>query len=125
MILLDTHALLWWLAGGESLGAEALDRISDPQARVLVSAVSVFEIQTKRRLGKFRAPDGLVDAVTAEGFDLLVLDGVQAELAGTLDWAHPDPFDRLLVAQSRLRGAPLVTADTRILAFEPTALAAR
>jgi PIN domain nuclease of toxin-antitoxin system len=58
MILLDTHALLWWLAGGSSLSGEALSRIADRQTRVLVSAVSVFEIETKRRLGRLRAPEG-------------------------------------------------------------------
>ncbi len=124
MILLDTHALLWWLAGGTPLGADALARIADRRTRVLVSAVSVFEIETKRRLGKLRAPEGVVAAVTAEGFDLLALDGAQAELAGALEWSHRDPFDRLLVAQSRLRGAPLLSADARILDFEPTSVSA-
>ncbi len=125
MILLDTHALLWWLAGGSPLGGEALSRISDRQTRVLVSAVSVFEIETKRRLGRLRAQSGVVDAVTAEGFDMLVLDAAQAELAGALDWSHRDPFDRLLVAQSRLGAAPLLTADAHILDFEATAIPAR
>ncbi|MDQ3707937.1 MAG: type II toxin-antitoxin system VapC family toxin [Actinomycetota bacterium] len=124
MILLDTHALLWWLAGGSSLSGETLSRIADRQTRVLVSAVSVFEIETKRRLGRLRAPQGVVAAATAEGFDLLVLDSVQAELAGALEWSHRDPFDRLLVAQSRLRAAPLLTADAHILDFEATAIPA-
>ncbi|CAN5556403.1 type II toxin-antitoxin system VapC family toxin [soil metagenome] len=124
MILLDTHTLLWWLAGGSPLGGEAVKRISSRQTRVLVSAVSVFEIETKRRLGRLRAPQGVVDAVTAEGFELLVLDGAQAELAGALEWSHRDPFDRLLVAQSRLRAAPLLTADAHIIDFEATAIPA-
>ncbi len=125
MILLDTHALLWWLAGGAPLSPAALERIGNRRTRVFVSAVSVFEIETKRRLGKLRAPGGVVDVVTAEGFELLALDGAQAELGGSLVWAHRDPFDRLLVAQSRTVAAPLLTADADILAFEATALPAR
>lgn len=125
MILLDTHTLLWWWSGHAALAGGAVERVADRATRVLVSAVSVFEIETKRRLGKLRAPVGVVEAVTADGFELIGLDGPQAELAGALEWPHRDPFDRLLVAQSRLRGAPLLTADTRILAFEPSAVAVR
>ncbi|MGH9135192.1 MAG: type II toxin-antitoxin system VapC family toxin [Ilumatobacteraceae bacterium] len=125
MILLDTQVVLWWLADDVRLGAGSRDAIADRSERVRVSAVSVFEVETKRRIGKLDAPPNLVDAVTAEGFELMVLDADHAELAGTLDWAHRDPFDRLLVAQSRRSTAPILTADGRILDHEPTALDAR
>lgn len=82
---------------------------------------AVFEIETKRRLGKLDAPGEVVAAIEAEGFNLLPLSAPAAAAAGALDWDHRDPFDRLLVAQARELGAPLLTADPRILDFEPLA----
>lgn len=125
MILLDTQVVLWWLADDPRLGKQSRRAISDRQARVAVSAVSVFEVETKRRLGKLDAPQGLVEAIEAEGFEFLVLDADQAELGGTLDWDHRDPFDRLLVAQSRRAKAPILTADQRILDHDSSSVDAR
>lgn len=124
MILLDSHVLLWWLADDGRLGEQARSIITAPNETVAVSAVSIFEIETKRRLGKLRAPGGLVRAVGDESFELLPLHGRPAAVAGSLEWDHRDPFDRLLVATSRAASAPLLTADRRILAFEPTAISA-
>jgi PIN domain nuclease of toxin-antitoxin system len=122
VILLDTQVVLWWLADDPRLGTESRNTIADRLDRIAVSAVSVFEIETKRRLGKLEAPQGLVEAIDAEGFELLVLDADQAELAGTLDWDHRDPFDRLLVAQSRRVKAAILTADRRILDHDSSAI---
>ena len=122
MILLDTQVVLWWLADDPRLGTESRSSIADRQDRIAVSAVSVFEIETKRRLGKLDAPTGLVEAIDAEGFELLVLDADQAALAGTLEWDHRDPFDRLLVAQSRRIKAAILTADRRILDHDSSAI---
>lgn len=124
MILLDSHVLLWWLSDDERLGDRARSMIAAPQEVIAVSAVSIFEIETKRRLGKLRAPDGLVGVVSEESFQLLALHGRPAAIAGSLDWDHRDPFDRLLVATSRASSAPLLTADRNILDFEPTAIPA-
>jgi PIN domain nuclease of toxin-antitoxin system len=123
VILLDTHTLLWWLADDRLDGA-ARQAIADRRQRVGVSAVTLFEVETKRRLGKLRAPQDLIGAVEAEGFELVSLDARAAAMAGSMPWDHRDPFDRLLVAQSRLGGWPLLTADDRVLQFEPTAIAA-
>jgi PIN domain nuclease of toxin-antitoxin system len=81
----------------------------------------MFEIETKRRLGKLDAPDDVVAACHAEQFTLLSLSAAAGASAGALDWSHRDPFDRLLVAQAREHGIPLLTADQRILDFEPLA----
>jgi PIN domain nuclease of toxin-antitoxin system len=125
VILLDTQVVLWWLADDPRLGTTSRRAISDRKERVAVSAVSVFEVETKRRLGKLDAPHGLVDAIGAEGFEFVGLDAAQAELAGMLDWDHRDPFDRLLVAQSRMVKAPILTADRRILDHDSSSVDAR
>lgn len=125
MILLDSHVLLWWLAADLRLGVPARELISRRDEVVAVSAVSIFEIETKRRIGRVDAPEGLVDVLAQESFELLALHGRPAALAGSLNWAHRDPFDRLLVAVSRATSAPLLTADRRILQFEGSAIDAR
>lgn len=119
-MLLDTHMLLWWLGDLPQLTATARSRITT-SARVLVSAVSVFELETKRRIGKLDAPTDVLGAVQSERFVLQSLSAAAASTAGGLQWAHRDPFDRLLVAQTRELDVPILTADRRILDFEPLA----
>ena len=62
-LLLDAHALLWWLADDPSLGEAARTLIADPENEVLVSAATVWEIAVKRALGKLDAPADLVAAL--------------------------------------------------------------
>ncbi len=103
-LLLDTHALLWWLAGNRALSGRAIEAIDAAENQVFVSAVSAFEVATKFRLGKL--PEGELLArdfevvVEAQGFDPLPLDAAHGRVAGALAPIHKDPFDRLLIAQA-------------------------
>ena len=110
-LLLDAHALLWWLADDPSLDGAAREAIADPANEVIVSAATVWEITIKRALGKVSAPDGLAEVVDRAGFIEAPIAAVDAEQAAGLEPHHRDPFDRMLVAQaSRLR-AVVVTRD--------------
>jgi PIN domain nuclease of toxin-antitoxin system len=116
-LLLDTHALLWWLAGDKRLPEAARSAIDAFDAEVLVSVVSVFEIATKHRLGKLPlrpaiAAD-LVGTIRSHGFAHLTLDPISAQLAGRLTGPHRDPFDRILVAQA-------ITGDLALVSNEAT-----
>ncbi len=111
-LLLDTHALLWWLAD-ESLTAEARNAIADPANLVAVSAASAWEISIKKALGKLTAPDDLEQQVHVGGFLLLPISIGHAVAAGQLDRHHEDPFDRMLVAQALAEGLTIVTRDKR------------
>lgn len=113
-LLLDTHALLWWLADSD-LTASALAAIADPDNVVLVSAISVWEIGIKRSLGKLAAPEGLIDAIDDSGFEPLPVSFSHARAAGDLPPHHRDPFDRMLIAQATSDGLHVVTRD---VAFE-------
>jgi len=113
-ILLDTHALIWWLEGGGKLSTPARRVISDPATRVLVSSASAWEIAIKHHAGKFRVPDlvkNFRSKVQNEGFVDLPISIEHAVKAGTLPGTHKDPFDRVLIAQSQLEGAAIVTRD--------------
>jgi len=114
-LLLDTHALLWWWADDPQLSASARAAMSDESNQILVSAATAWEIATKQRIGKLppwpMPSGGFADLVTAEGFVNLSVAAAHAWHAGSLAWAHRDPFDRMLAAQAVLDGLVLVTRD--------------
>lgn len=111
-LLLDTHALLWWLAD-EQLTAEARAAIADPKNAVAVSAASAWEISIKKALGKLAAPDDLDEQVRACDFAALPISISHAMTAGQLPRHHDDPFDRMLIAQAQLEQMTVITRDKR------------
>jgi PIN domain nuclease of toxin-antitoxin system len=120
-LLLDTHALLWWLAEPDSLSPTAHQAIADPGNRVHVSAASGWEIATKVRLGKLPAASELLhdlpELLAAQGFEPLPITLVHGLHAGRYPMAHRDPFDRLLAAQAELGGLTLVSLDPALQSF--------
>ncbi len=115
--MLDTHALLWWLAADARLSAMAREVIEHGSTAVLYSAASIWEIAIKRAAGKLTAPDDLVDAVEADGFVELPIAARHAAVAGALPLHHRDPFDRMIVAQALLEGLTVLTSDERIRGY--------
>jgi len=113
-ILLDTHALIWWLEGGAKLSPAARLAIANREGTVLVSAASAWEIAIKQHAGKFRVPDLVKDfhgRLQKEGFVELPISIEHAVRAGALPGNHKDPFDRVLIAQSQVEDAALITRD--------------
>jgi PIN domain nuclease of toxin-antitoxin system len=113
-ILLDTHALIWWLGNPSKLSRRASAIIANQNNTILVSAAIAWELAIKVNLGKF---DGLsltteLPRYTAEeGFEELSISMEQAVRAGLLPLHHRDPFDRMLVAQAQALNAPILSAD--------------
>jgi PIN domain nuclease of toxin-antitoxin system len=122
-LLLDTHALLWWLAD-EGLATQARDAIADPATVVMVSAVSAWEISIKKALGKLDAPDDLEHQVQAGGFLPLPISIAHGIAAGQLVRHHEDPFDRMLIAQARVEGLTILTRDKRFADYDVALLPA-
>jgi PIN domain nuclease of toxin-antitoxin system len=116
-LLLDTHALLWWLADAPQLGPKTRALIEDERNTVHVSAASGWEISIKKALGKLQAPDDLDGLVEDEGFDKLAISFFHGEKAGQLPPLHRDPFDRMLVAQAQAEGFDIVTCDAMIAKY--------
>jgi PIN domain nuclease of toxin-antitoxin system len=114
-LLLDTHALLWWLDGDRRLPPRVRRAIADESNTILVSAASAWEITTKARLGKLPgALDVAADVagcVAGQGFSTLDITMVHAQRAGGLAGTHRDPFDRMLVAQAQLEDVALVSDE--------------
>lgn len=114
-LLLDTHALLWTLDGNPKLSAAALEAVGNLSNELLISAVSGFEITTKYRLGKLAEFAAIARHFPAFLADLehtiLPIGMDHAALAGALDIAHRDPFDRLLIAQAQIERVPIVSNE--------------
>ena len=110
-LLVDTHALLWWLTDDAALSTAAREAIADPANEPIVSTASVWEIAIKRSLGKLTAPDDLPARISAEGFEWLAVGAAHAWRVHGLPAHHRDPFDRLLVAQALTERLEIVTKD--------------
>ena len=116
-LLLDTHALIWWLAGDAQLSTRARRAIEDESNEIFVSAASAWEVATKHRLGKLPSAGPLaVDfarEVRAQGFAPLPISLEHGQVAGALVTDIRDPFDRMLVAQAREEKLALVSIEER------------
>lgn len=114
-LLLDTHALIWWLAGDEALSRRAQEAIADEANKIAVSAASAMEVATKYRIGKLPNAALLArdfEAVVADqGFDELPITVHHARVAGEMKIEHKDPFDRLLIAQAQAEDMALVSNE--------------
>ncbi len=96
------------------ISKKAIATIAAPDAHVLVSAVVVWEVAIKRRLGKLDAPEDLLAQLERAGVDLLSVTARHADRVGTLPMHHRDPFDRLLLAQADVEGLAFVSADANL-----------
>ncbi len=123
-LLLDTHVVLWAFADPGRLRPEVRELITDPRHTVFVSAVSIWEVEIKRALGKLRAPGGLGARCVDGGFDPLDITFEHAAVAGQLPMHHADPFDRMLVAQAVVEQATIVTADAAFGRYDVAVLEA-
>ena len=111
-LLLDSHAVYWWMAGSVRLSAAARELILDSDNVLMVSAVSIYEIELKARRGRIDLPpQELRAALRRNAVENLAITHEHAEYAACLDWDHRDPWDRFLAAQARLEGCALVSAD--------------
>jgi PIN domain nuclease of toxin-antitoxin system len=126
VLLLDTHAFVWWLAGDAKLSKRAQRAIADPDAEVFVSAASAWEISTKHRLGKLPGVSAFVHdisaAIASQAFAGLSVSVVHAQRAGALASDHRDPFDRMLIAQAMSEDMILVSNERIFDGFGVTRL---
>ncbi len=123
-LLLDTHVLVWCLSGDRKLPPATAELIRNPATDVYFSAVSIWEVAIKSALGKMRADaNAMLKNLVDEGFKELPVMARHTVATVTLPMHHRDPFDRLLVAQSRLESLRLLTDDKIVALYgEPVVL---
>ena len=111
-LLLDTHALLWWLDANPLLSEKAKSYIANGSNLVFVSAVIIWEIRIKQALGKLEIPSNFRQVLEQQPFEMLAITAEHAHALGDLPAIHRDPFDRMLIAQAKVEGFTIVTRDS-------------
>jgi PIN domain nuclease of toxin-antitoxin system len=100
------------------IGKRARKAIERGDEEVAISAVVVWEIAIKRRLGKLDAPADLLPRLEGADVGLVPITARHADRVGTLPMHHQDPFDRLLIAQAETEGMTLVSGDAAMRRYE-------
>lgn len=120
-LLLDTHTFLWAVSEPERLPKKARQAIEDKSNQTFVSAIALWEITIKVRIGKLDLgwDDDLITAAMNAGMDLLPLTPEEAATYGDLsEQNHNDPFDRMLIWQAISRRLTIVSGDPEFKKFK-------
>jgi PIN domain nuclease of toxin-antitoxin system len=118
---LDTHTLLWYSLNDPRLSRTATALILDPANEILISPASYWEIAIKISIGKLKLhqpyEDFIDTCLSKYGFVILPIDPKHTAAFTTMPFHHRDPFDRLLVAQAKVEGIPIIGDDSRMDAY--------
>lgn len=114
-LLLDTHTFLWFIEGNPQLNGHARQLIEDIENERLLSIASLWEMSIKASLGKLKLkltfPDMVRDHVGGNAMKLLHISPEHLDIVRSLPFHHKDPFDRLIIAQSRTENIPVLSRD--------------
>ncbi len=125
-LILDTHTFIWWADEPEKLSVSALHALENEDNRLLLSLVSLWEMQIKIQLGKMNLRLPLQDLITsqeqANGVEILPITQDHIFALDQLPFHHKDPFDRLLIAQCLIEQGCLVSADPKLAVYSATLL---
>ena len=114
-LLIDTHALIWYVDQAHLLSSATHAAITDPSNDLLLSSGSIWEIAIKVGLKKLTLSKSyrawIEKAIADLGLSILPITVEHADAQAVLPNYHKDPFDRLLVAQAQVEGVPLVSFD--------------
>lgn len=102
-LLLDTHAVIWFLNGDNRMSKKAIRLIQNIENKSFVSAASIWEITIKSSIGKLDIKGDLDDIRSQfiqNGFELLPISFEHLGILHKLEFKHRDPFDRLIISQA-------------------------
>ena len=117
-ILLDTHVFLWVLSDSIKLTDKKRFEIEALSNVIYVSSISIAEIMIKSSLGKLDVEFDVLEMVRESGFELLDFTGKDAVLLKDLPFHHKDPFDRMLICQSKVNKMRLMTDDSKFNLYD-------
>ncbi len=120
-ILVDTHALLWFLLGDTRLSARAREAIELSSNTNFLSDASIWEMSIKQSLGKLKLAEPfesrLVAALERNAFKQLPIARPHLFTVSRLPFHHRDPFDRLIIATAMIENLPIVSQDPHFSAY--------
>ena len=121
-LLLDTHAFMWWHSEPEYIPKSTLILLQDPNHEVILSVVSLWEMQIKIQLGKLTLRDDLelMLKIQQDRNNITLISVTLSHILElkTLSLHHKDPFDRILIAQSKVENATLISRDSVFKSYE-------
>ena len=119
-LLMDTHILIWFLEGNNLLANSRRQIITDSQNEVFVSIASLWEMAIKISVGKLTLAKPLGDVIKQiiiENIDILPISPEHTLHVSTLPFHHRDPFDRIIIAQSKVGNLPIMTNDGEFINY--------
>jgi PIN domain nuclease of toxin-antitoxin system len=119
-LLVDTHALLWFVAGDSRLSETARREIESADNTCYISVASWWEMAIKYSLGRLQLDDPLPDFIVQrvqEGFRVLPIESEHVCRVADLPFHHRDPFDRLIICQAIEESMPVCTTDGHFTAY--------
>ncbi len=118
LLLLDTHTLIWLDIASTKLSSKAIELLKDSSNTLLVSVVSIWEMQIKLQLGKLQLNQNLSDMIVSQQqtnhINILPVKLSHVLALQNLPMYHKDPFDRLLIVQAQVEKAILVSCDEKL-----------
>lgn len=121
-MLLDSHAFVWMREEPHKLSVKVASEILNPANQIFLSAVAVWELQIKIKLGKFSFSDTLENVITEErsrnNLQILPVQLAHALYLDNLPLYHKDPFDRLLISQAIVENMTVVSADANFANYQ-------
>lgn len=121
-ILIDTHVFIWWTSDSQKLSLAVYNLLTNPKTQVILSVVSIWEMQIKLSLGKLELktalPELVEDEVKQNRIELLPLDLSHIYALSNLPNHHRDPFDRLLIAQAKSEELVIISIDDKFDSYD-------
>lgn len=120
--LLDTHAFLWFVSDDDKLSSNAKLIIQDGNNEIYFSAASAWEMSIKAKLGRLKFETNLesfiIEQLTANSFSPLAITISHSLYTEKLPQIHKDPFDRMIISQSKVENMILMTGDKQIRKYD-------
>ena len=120
--LLDTHAFLWFVSDDKRLSSKAKSIIQDSSNEIYFSAASAWEMSIKAKLGRLKFGRNLesfiIEQLTANSFGPLAITIPHSLYTEKLPQIHKDPFDRMMISQTKVENMVLITGDKKIREYK-------
>lgn len=122
-ILLDTHAIIWFIDGNVSLSKKCRELIVDIDNQIFISCVSLFEMAIKLKLNKLKlnsSLDEFINKVISEEIEILPLTNSHITYYDQIPFLenHRDPFDRMIIATAAVESMPIISFDRQFAVYE-------
>lgn len=116
--LLDTHIFIWAMEENKMLPAAIKNTIIDPQNKIFISAVTLWEVIIKTTTKQIKFKFDLEESIKKAGFEFIPVQIPHILHLATLPLFHKDPFDRMLIAQAKTEKLTLITSDEKIWKYD-------